>query len=82
LKLALNKVSNPVDPKHTSPPNAATSSPLLRRKKLDMNSHRTQGSDDDPAAYENLKHLAECLGNEVLSLTKEGDEIKIVIKKK
>jgi len=37
---------------------------------------------DDPAAYEDLKRLAERLGHEVLSLTKEGDEIKIVIKKK
>jgi len=37
---------------------------------------------DDPAAYEDLKRLAERLGHEVLSLTKEGDEIKIIIKKK
>jgi TusA-related sulfurtransferase len=37
---------------------------------------------DDPAAYEDLKRLTERLGHEVLSLTKEGDEIKIVIKKK
>jgi tRNA 2-thiouridine synthesizing protein A len=37
---------------------------------------------DDPAAYEDLKRLAERLGHEVLSLTKEGDEIKIVIKRK
>jgi tRNA 2-thiouridine synthesizing protein A len=37
---------------------------------------------DDPAAYEDLKRLAERLGHEVLSLTKEGDEIKIVIRKK
>jgi len=37
---------------------------------------------DDPAAYEDLKRLAERLGHEVLSLTKEGDEIQIVIRKK
>jgi len=37
---------------------------------------------DDPAAYEDLKRLAERLGHEVLSLTKDGDEIKIVIRKK
>jgi tRNA 2-thiouridine synthesizing protein A len=37
---------------------------------------------DDPAAYEDLRRLAERLGHEVLSLTKEGDEIKIVIRKK
>jgi len=37
---------------------------------------------DDPAAYEDLRRLAERLGQEVLSLTKEGDEIKIVIRKK
>ena len=37
---------------------------------------------DDPAAYEDLKRLAERLGHEVVSLTKEGDEIKIVIKKR
>jgi TusA-related sulfurtransferase len=37
---------------------------------------------DDPAAYEDLKRLAERLGDEVLSLTKEDDEIKIVIRKK
>jgi TusA-related sulfurtransferase len=37
---------------------------------------------DDPAAYEDLKRLAERLGDEVLSLTKEGDKIKIVIRKK
>jgi len=37
---------------------------------------------DDPAAYEDLKRLAERLGDEILSLTKEGDEIKIVIRKK
>ncbi len=36
---------------------------------------------DDPAAYEDLRRLAERLGQEVLSLTKEGDEIKIVIRK-
>lgn len=37
---------------------------------------------DDPAAYEDLRRLAERLGHEVLSLTKEGDEIRIVIRKK
>jgi tRNA 2-thiouridine synthesizing protein A len=37
---------------------------------------------DDPAAYEDLRRLAERLGHEVLSLTKEADEIKIVIRKK
>jgi len=37
---------------------------------------------DDPAAYEDLKRLVERLGHEVLSLTKEGDEIRIVIRKK
>jgi TusA-related sulfurtransferase len=37
---------------------------------------------DDPAAYEDLRRLAERLGQEVLSLTKEGDEIRIVIRKK
>lgn len=37
---------------------------------------------DDPAAYEDLKRLVERLGHEVLSLTKEGDEIQIVIRKK
>jgi TusA-related sulfurtransferase len=47
-----------------------------------VNSHHTQGSDDDPAAYEDLKRLAERLGNEALSLTKEGDGMKIIIKKR
>lgn len=37
---------------------------------------------DDPAAEEDLKRLAERLGHEVLSLTKEGDLITIAIKKK
>jgi TusA-related sulfurtransferase len=37
---------------------------------------------DDPAAYEDLKRLVERLGHEVLSLTKEGDEIQIIIRKK
>jgi TusA-related sulfurtransferase len=37
---------------------------------------------DDPAAYEDLRRLAERLGHEVVSIKKEGDEIIIVIKKK
>jgi tRNA 2-thiouridine synthesizing protein A len=37
---------------------------------------------DDPAAYEDLRRLAERLGNEVVSLKKEGEETTIVIKKK
>jgi tRNA 2-thiouridine synthesizing protein A len=37
---------------------------------------------DDPAAYEDLRRLAERLGDEVLSIKKEGDETIIVIKKK
>ena len=37
---------------------------------------------DDPAAYEDLRRLAERLGQEVVSLKKEGDETVIVIKKK
>ncbi len=37
---------------------------------------------DDPAAYEDLRRLAERLGHEVVSLKKEGDETVIVIKKK
>jgi len=41
-----------------------------------VNSHRTQGSDDDSTVYEDLKRLDERLGHEVLNLTKEGDEIK------
>jgi TusA-related sulfurtransferase len=37
---------------------------------------------DDPAAYEDLRRLAERLGHEVISLKKEGEETIIVIKKK
>ena len=37
---------------------------------------------DDPAAYEDLSRLAKRLGNEIVSLTKEGDETIIVIRKK
>jgi TusA-related sulfurtransferase len=37
---------------------------------------------DDPAAYEDLRRLAERLGHEVLSIKKEDDETIIVIKKK
>jgi TusA-related sulfurtransferase len=37
---------------------------------------------DDPAAFEDLKRLAERLGHTVVSLKKEGDETVIVIKKK
>ncbi|OGD55105.1 hypothetical protein A3K78_08050 [Candidatus Bathyarchaeota archaeon RBG_13_52_12] len=37
---------------------------------------------DDPAAYEDLRRLAERLGHEVLSIKKDGDETIIVIKKK
>jgi TusA-related sulfurtransferase len=37
---------------------------------------------DDPAAYEDLRRLAERLGDEVVSLKREGDETIIVIKKK
>ena len=37
---------------------------------------------DDPAAYEDLRRLAERLGHEVLSIKKEGEETIIVIKKK
>jgi TusA-related sulfurtransferase len=37
---------------------------------------------DDPAAYEDLRRLAERLGHEVVSLKKEGDETIIVIRKK
>ena len=37
---------------------------------------------DDPAAYEDLRRLAERLGHEVLSINKEDDETIIVIKKK
>ena len=36
---------------------------------------------DDPAAYEDLRRLAERLGQKVLSLKKEGDETIIVIEK-
>ena len=37
---------------------------------------------DDPAAYEDLRRLAERLGHEIISLKKEDDETIIVIKKK
>jgi TusA-related sulfurtransferase len=37
---------------------------------------------DDPAAYEDLRRLAERLGHEVVSIKKEGEETIIVIKKK
>jgi tRNA 2-thiouridine synthesizing protein A len=37
---------------------------------------------DDPAAYEDLRRLAERLGHKVLSIKKEGEETIIVIKKK
>ncbi len=37
---------------------------------------------DDPAAYEDLRRLAERLGHTVVSEKKEGDETTIVIKKK
>ncbi len=37
---------------------------------------------DDPAAYEDLRRLAERLGHTVVSIKKEGDETVIVIKKK
>ena len=37
---------------------------------------------DDPAAEEDLRRMASRLGHEILSLSKEGDEIIIKIKKK
>ena len=37
---------------------------------------------DDPAAYEDLRRLAERLGHTVVSEKKEGDETVIVIRKK
>ena len=37
---------------------------------------------DDPAAYEDLRRLAERLGHTVVSEKKVGDETVIVIKKK
>ena len=37
---------------------------------------------DDPAAYEDLRRLAERLGHVVITLKKEGDETVIVIKKR
>jgi tRNA 2-thiouridine synthesizing protein A len=37
---------------------------------------------DDPASYEDLRRLAERLGNEVVELRKEGEETVIVIRKK
>jgi len=37
---------------------------------------------DDPAAYEDLRRLAERLGHEVVSIKKENDITVIVIRKK
>jgi TusA-related sulfurtransferase len=37
---------------------------------------------DDPAAYEDLRRLAERLGDEVVSLNREGEVTTIVIRKK
>jgi TusA-related sulfurtransferase len=37
---------------------------------------------DDPAAFEDLRRLAERLGHTVVSEEKEGDKTTIVIKKK
>jgi tRNA 2-thiouridine synthesizing protein A len=37
---------------------------------------------DDPASYEDLRRLAERLGNEVIELRKEGEETIIIIRKK
>ena len=37
---------------------------------------------DDPASYEDLRRLAERLGNEVVELRKDGEETIIVIRKK
>jgi tRNA 2-thiouridine synthesizing protein A len=37
---------------------------------------------DDPAAYEDLRRLAERLDDEVVDIKKENDEIIIVIRKK
>ena len=37
---------------------------------------------DDPAAFEDLRRLAERLGHTVVSEKKDGDETVIVIKKK
>jgi TusA-related sulfurtransferase len=37
---------------------------------------------DDPAAEEDLKRLATRLGHEVLDVTKDGDEVTLLIKKK
>ncbi len=37
---------------------------------------------DDPASYEDLRRLAERLGDEVVSLKREGEETVIVIRKK
>lgn len=36
---------------------------------------------DDPAAEEDLKRLAERLGHEILEITREGDQVTLVIKK-
>jgi TusA-related sulfurtransferase len=37
---------------------------------------------DDPASYEDLRRLAERLGNEVVELRREGEETIIIIRKK
>ena len=37
---------------------------------------------DDPAAFEDLRRLAQRLGHTVVSIKQEGDETTIVIKKK
>ena len=37
---------------------------------------------DDPAAEEDLKRLAARLGHEVLDVSKNGDEVTLLIKKK
>jgi TusA-related sulfurtransferase len=37
---------------------------------------------DDPASYEDLRRLAERLGDEVVNLRREGEETVIVIRKK
>ena len=37
---------------------------------------------DDPASYEDLRRLAERLGDEVVELRKEGEETIILIRKK
>ena len=37
---------------------------------------------DDPASYEDLRRLAERLGDEVVNLRRDGEETVIVIRKK